>query len=329
VVAEVSRFAREVSATMVVLGSAPHRHFRHVVSGDRAAQVLHSARCPVLSVPPTASDAPHVVVAAVDFGPSSVRAVQAALLIVADGGTVVLTHVLPVLVRPAALSAPYATEPAIDVHELFDRLRDEIRPCLRPSIKIETRIITDDAVNGILSSAEHLDADLVAVGTHGPGLVSRLLLGSVAESVLHKTDRLVLASPPPLPDESLELWRRISGSANSSREQEWVAALDAFTHRNGGRSVILEVNDPETGARVTSHGYALVGVTYEPKAHRAEIMLADSTHPRHHLMRSVVHPEAITMTASPGGGGEVLDIQHGHGHTVAVVSDVRPAVAPV
>jgi hypothetical protein len=78
---------------------------------------------------------------------------------------------------------------------------------------------------------------------------------------------------------------------------------------------------------VASHGYALVGVTYEPKAHRVEIMLGDASRPLHHLTRSVLHPDAITMTASPGGGGEVLDIRHGHGHTVAMVGDASPEVA--
>jgi nucleotide-binding universal stress UspA family protein len=326
VVAELSRFAREVSATMIVMGSAPHRRFRRVASGNRAAQVLHSAGCPVLSVPPTFAELPRTVVAAVVFGPASVRAAQAAFLVVDDGGTVVLTHILPPLVRSAALSADEPTEPTGGVHAMFDRLREELRPCTPAGVKIETRLIIDDAVNGILSSADHLDADLVAVGTHGQRLAARLLLGSVTETILHRTERPVLASPPPLPAEALELWRRVTGVASSSREQEWAAALDTFTHRNAGRFVMLEVDDPESGAHVASHGYALVGVTYEAKADRVEIMMGEPSRPLHHLTRSVLHPDAITMTASPDGG-EVLDIRHGRGHTIAMMADVHPAVA--
>jgi hypothetical protein len=153
-----------------------------------------------------------------------------------------------------------------------------------------------------------------------------LLLGSVAETILHRTERTVLASPPPLPAEALELWRRVTGVASSSRDQEWAAALDTFTHRNAGRSVMLEVDDPESGAHVASHGYALVGVTYEAKADRVEIMMGDASRPLHHLTRSVLHPDAITMTAS-SDGGEVLDIRHGSGHTIVMMADVHPAVA--
>ena len=205
VVTEVSRFAREVSATMVVMGSAPHRRFRHIASGDRAAQVLHSAPCPVFSVPPTFWELPRVVVAAVDFGPASVRAAQAALLVVGDRGTIVLTHVLPPAKLPAALSAGEPAEPTPELQAKFDRLREELLRSSTPAgLKIEHRLITDDTVTGILATADRLSADLIAVGTHGPGLFARLLLGSVAETVLRRTARPVLASPPPPPADAIE-----------------------------------------------------------------------------------------------------------------------------
>ena len=60
---------------------------------------------------------------------------------------------------------------------------------------------------------------------------------------------------------------------------------------------------------------------YEPAAHRVEIMVGDANRPLQHLTRSVLHPDAITFTAATTGGGEVLDIRHGRGHTVAVVSE--------
>ena len=196
---EISRFAHEVSATMIVMGSAPHRRFRRIASGNRAARVLHSAPCPVLAVPPTFWELPQTVVAAVDFGPASVRGARAALLVVGDGGTLVLTHVMPPSMRAAALVAVEPTEPSADVQARFDDLRHELHSCAPPGVRVEQRLVIDDAVTGILGTADRLGADLIAVGTHGPGLVARLLLGSVAESVLRRTARPVLASPPPPP----------------------------------------------------------------------------------------------------------------------------------
>ena len=329
VAAEVGRFAREVSATMVILGSAPHRRFRHLASGDRAAQVLHSARCPVLSVPPSFSALPSTVVAALDFGPASVRAAEAALLVVADGGSVILTHVLAPLVRPSALGTVQDNDASVEAHALFDRVREELDPFVPANVKVETRLVTDDAIEGILSSTSHVGAEMIAVGTHGPGFFSRLLLGSVAESVLHDAPQAVLASPPPSPGESLELRRRVTGVATSNREQDWAIALDGFTRRNAGRAVMLEVDDPETGAHVAGQGYSLMGVTYEPSAHRVEIMMGDAGRPLHHVTRSVLNPDTVTMTATPAGDGEVLDIRHGRGHTIAIATTVPASSAPV
>jgi nucleotide-binding universal stress UspA family protein len=270
---------------------------------------------------------PRTVIAALDFAPASVRAAQAALLVVADGGTVLLTHALTPLVHPAALSTVLESDPGAEAHALFDRVREELAPFAPTNVKLESRLITDDAVEGIVSSAAHAGAELIAVGTHGGNFFSRFLLGSVAESVVHHAKQAVLVSPPPSPGEALELWRRVTGVTSSNREQEWAAALDGFTRRNAGQPVMFEAHDPETGAHVASHGYSLMGVTYEPSAHRMEIMMGDPSRPLQHVTRSVVNPDAITMTVTPVGDGETLDIRHGRGHTVAIVTTVAPSAA--
>ena len=79
---------------------------------------------------------------------------------------------------------------------------------------------------------------------------------------------------------------------------------------------------------MASHGYSLMGVTYEPSGHRVEIMMGDARRPLHHLTRSVLNPDEITMSATPTGDGETLDIRHGHGHTVATVTAAAPGAAP-
>lgn len=324
---EIARFARDVSASIIVVGAAPHRRLRHVLSGERAAHVLRSADCPVLSVPPTFSGLPQTALAAVDFGPSSVRAALAALLVLDDHGTLVLTHILPQLMSAAALSSPSASDPATDVHELFDRLRAEIAPYVPEGVKVETRLVTGDPVDGILTSMEHVPADIVAVGTRGPGVFGRMLLGSVADSVVHAAEQTVLAVPPPPAVEALELLRRVLGVATSEHSQEWSAALDAFTRRNAGRDVMLEVSEPEHGAQVTGHGYTLTGVTYEPATRDVEITVGDPNHPLRHLTRSVRRPDSITLTAASHGRGEVLDIRHDRAHTLVAVTRGDSAAA--
>ena len=220
---EVARFAEEVSASMIVVGSAPRRRLRHFISGERATNVLRSADCPVLSVRPDFCGLPQTAIVAIDFGPSSVRAALAALLILDDQGTLVLTHVLPQRTSPAALSSPPTNDRAVEVNGLFDRLRSELAPYVPRGVRVETRLVTGDPVDGILASAGRFGADIVAVGTRGPGIFARMLTGSVADSVVHAAEQTVLAAPPPPPVEAVDLFRttvvnpdRIPGSVRQT-----------------------------------------------------------------------------------------------------------------
>jgi len=196
---QIARGARDLAATLVVVGAAPRERLRRVVAGELAAHVLRSADCPVLSVPPTFTRLPKHVLVGVDFGPASVRAAQAALLLLGDGGTLTITHVLPPLTNVAALREPDAPGIASGARAMFEHLRDVLGPCVPDNVAVEMRLVTDDAVDGILKSVPALDADLIAVGTQGPKLVERLLVGSVASSVLHSAECPVLAAPPPPP----------------------------------------------------------------------------------------------------------------------------------
>jgi nucleotide-binding universal stress UspA family protein len=193
---EIANVARERSATMIVMGAAPHRRVNRIIGGERAVHVLRAAEVPVLSVPPGFAHLPKNVVVAVDFSPASVRAAEAALLLLADGGTLTLLHVLPTLLGDKPLGTPGARSVGA-VRSFFAELAEELRHCTDRRLTIETRIRMDDDIEGIISTASTMDADLVAVGTHGPKLLERIFVGSVASSVLHAAPQAVLAVPPP------------------------------------------------------------------------------------------------------------------------------------
>jgi nucleotide-binding universal stress UspA family protein len=316
---EIAEVARERSATIVVVGAAPHRRLNQVVAGERAVQVLRSATSPVLSVPPGFSALPRNIVAAIDFSPASIRAAQAALLVLGDGGTLTLLHVISPLLGDAPIRDLGDRDPADAIQTLFGRLRDELRPFVPPDVTIETRVRTDVDIDGILGAASDTGADLIAVGTHGPRLLERLFLGSVASSVLHGAPQAVLASPPPSAADALDLWLRISGTASSTEPTDWVVALDEFTRRNAGRRVAIEVDDPEIGAQMLGRG-ALVGVTYDAHDRRVEIMVGDAHRARRHLMHSVPNVESIALTADERGMTEALELRHGHGQTLVLVT---------
>jgi nucleotide-binding universal stress UspA family protein len=316
---EIARVARERSATMIVVGAAPHRRVNRIIGGERAVHVLRAADVPVLSVPPGFAALPRNVVVAVDFAPASVRAAQTALLLLADGGTLTLLHMLPPLLADAPLREAGGRGTVTTVQTFFARLADELRQCAPGSLTIETRIRMDDDIDGIVGTASSMDAELIAVGTHGPRLLERLFVGSAASSVVHAAPQAVLAVPPPAAGEAFDLWRRITGTATSDRPRDWGQALDGFTHRNTGRRATIEVDDPEIGAQMLGRG-SLVGVTYDPHDRRVEIMVGDADRTQRHFMHSIPKVESIAVTTDDRSRSEVLELRHGRGHTLVLVA---------
>ncbi len=54
-------------------------------------------------------------------------------------------------------------------------------------VRFDSRIAESNTVwRGILDAAAHTDADLIVMGTHGRGMIDRLLLGSVTQRVLSR-----------------------------------------------------------------------------------------------------------------------------------------------
>jgi nucleotide-binding universal stress UspA family protein len=59
-------------------------------------------------------------------------------------------------------------------------------------IESRTRIVNGPVVEAIIENAEQVNADLIAIASHGRGGLSRVFYGSVAAGVLHRVDRPLL-----------------------------------------------------------------------------------------------------------------------------------------
>lgn len=62
-------------------------------------------------------------------------------------------------------------------------------------VDAQALLLKGDPTALILEKAETLHVDMIIIGSHGHGLLHKALLGSVSESVLHKTQRNVLIVP--------------------------------------------------------------------------------------------------------------------------------------
>jgi nucleotide-binding universal stress UspA family protein len=94
--------------------------------------------------------------------------------------------------------AAYALQTSAEFRDRMDRdLREYVETHLQASgDTVETRVVEDSPAPAILAIAESIDADLIVMGTHGHTGWRRALLGSIAEKVVHHTDRPVLCIPP-------------------------------------------------------------------------------------------------------------------------------------
>lgn len=62
---------------------------------------------------------------------------------------------------------------------------------LDPSI-VHTKVVEGSSGQMIIHMADEVDADVIVVGSHGHGFLSRVLIGSVSEHVVRHTTRPVL-----------------------------------------------------------------------------------------------------------------------------------------
>jgi len=79
-------------------------------------------------------------------------------------------------------------------------------------VRVESQILEGDPVDMILRAAKETHSDLIVMGTHGRRALARLLVGSVAESVLRKSPCPVLTVRTP-PAMALETAPAAAGSA--------------------------------------------------------------------------------------------------------------------
>jgi len=138
----------------------------------------------------------HTILHPTDFSDRSACAFRVACALARDyNAHLVVLHVDQL---PLALYGDAIAPPRPDDYQ--DRLREQLFNLRAPGVSAEHRLNEGSPVTEILGVAEEVNADLIVMGTHGRTGLSRLLMGSVAESVLRQAPCPVLTVRSPVPE---------------------------------------------------------------------------------------------------------------------------------
>jgi len=84
---------------------------------------------------------------------------------------------------------------ATHLRENHRRLQDHADALRRRGLDVTALLVQGPTVETILREAEKLEVDLLLLGSHGRGALSRVLLGSVSEGVLRRARIPVMILP--------------------------------------------------------------------------------------------------------------------------------------
>jgi nucleotide-binding universal stress UspA family protein len=190
-ISEIASVAQALGASLIVVGLGSHRIIDRALGGETALHLAQVAATPVLAVPADATTIPHRALVALDFSPTSLLAARTVANFMQPGDVLHVVHV----VAPEDF-APHARATDSGDDSGVARLA-QAAAWLRMATHagIDASQITGDPARALLERAREIDADLIALGSHGYGIWKRLLLGSVASKIIRLSPRAVLVAP--------------------------------------------------------------------------------------------------------------------------------------
>jgi len=189
--AAILKAAKELGATMIVIGAHGTTGIAGLRLGNVAQRVVSYAHVPVLLARPAPGAGG--VLAATDLSKASLPVVSVGGEVARQRGTkLTVLHVLDLQTVPGAWFGPgplsakaWGAERGLAEKQLRDAME-------QAGVEGEAKVIEGLSAREIVAEAERLGAELVVIATHGRTGLARMALGSVAKSVIHDAPCSVL-----------------------------------------------------------------------------------------------------------------------------------------
>lgn len=189
-------YARRQRVDLIVMRSHTRRGLARVWFGSVADGLIRESGIPVLVVKPpsvaTALDGGFrykKIIVPLDGSPLAEQALQPAVRLARiEGASVTLVRVVaPSAATDSAVQSSLGPARAQDVSEARDYLDSLLNASVDHSMPVIRRvIISDDIPGAILQAAEGVEADIIAIATHGRSALARARSGSVADRLMRE-----------------------------------------------------------------------------------------------------------------------------------------------
>lgn len=207
----ITSLAEEIGADCIIMGTRGWRGMNRILLGSTAERVVMTAPCPVLTVrlqtdPPQAKEfstegvttlppatPPSRVLVPLDFSDCSLDAMEFAFEVAKDFDiAVTLLHIREPVAYGLDFTLAHIEMEKEQCLKIEKRLKELCEVFESKGLTASYLIKHPPVTDAILHSLEETEANLIVMGTHGRRGFSRLLMGSVASSVLRRSPVPVL-----------------------------------------------------------------------------------------------------------------------------------------
>ena len=315
----IAALGKESRSRIVVVGLGGHGAAARFFGNETALRLMRVSQVPILAVESNLRELPRRIMVAMDFSEASIEAARLALEIAAPGATVTLVHVVP-WERKDYIPEHWFREHEAYVGAQLTRVTgwlDQGSKC-----RMHQRILYGKPGPSLLACAEELEADLIVAGTHGRGILGRVLGGETVAKLVRGGSRSVLVLPASAAFQRFD--QQEPESASRQERADWAKRLDDFSLRNTGRRGRLEVDDPAIGAQVEMTGYRFLGAVYDSPSKRAQLMFGSVERDGPHLVRGISNIKSVEIL--PGGHDDrdaALSIVSDDGQTLLILESEK------
>lgn len=197
----IPQVARQDGAEIIILGAHRRNLLRDVFIGTTAERVIRSSHVPVLMVNRPSGTAYGTVAVAMDLGPTSKAAAQAAARLgMLTGKAATALHACPSLSRlPLAIAGIAVEEAKASLARETEAMQRELEAFLRQPelapLELHPVAIEGAPLEVLPAWVKQHQIDLLVVGTRVASGMARLLLGSTAEGLLARAECDMLVVP--------------------------------------------------------------------------------------------------------------------------------------